>query len=171
MLQILRSRWLALGVHAGLWLMLYLAVVSLGGNVPEFRETDAFSKPSQSPAPVARLVTLFSPGIWPKPIADTNALNPFVTTYFIPSPTPAAPPPTIRKIELTYLGFYQTADGPKHAVVKLGDSFIVSPLGAKVASNLFAAQATLQMLTLTNPAAQTNLLPVNTKKEIEVPIR
>ena len=45
------------------------------------------------------------------------------------------------------------------------------PIGAKVVSNLFVAQATMQTLTLTNPAALTNILSVNTKKEIEIPIR
>ena len=35
----------------------------------------------------------------------------------------------------------------------------------------FAADATMQTLLLTNPAAGTNLLTLNAKKEVEVPIR
>ncbi len=166
--QILRSRGLAAGVHAGLWLLLYLAVTGLGGKAPDLREAQAFSTPAQSPAPVAKLQRLFSPGVWPRTLADTNTLNAFFTRHFIP---PQAPPPTTRRIELTYQGFYQTPDGPKHVILKMADAFLVTPLGAKVTANLFAAEATMQSLTLTNPAAQTNLLLLNTKKEIEVPIQ
>jgi hypothetical protein len=178
LLQTLRSRWFAGCVHVGAWLLLYLGASNLGGNAPTFRERDNFSTPPQSPVPVARLDSLFSPGIWPKTLIESNRPNCFLTTYFVPAPTPPAPPPpppppppTTRKIELTYLGYYQTGLGPKQAIVKLADSFIISPLGAKVASNLFVAQVTMQTLTLTNPAAQTNLLLVNAKKEIEVPLK
>ncbi len=169
--HILRSRWLAGCVHVALWLLLVLALTKLGGRTPAFRERESFSSPPQSPAPVAKLEALFAPGIWPKSLADTNYVTPFFTRYFVPTPTPAAPPPTTRKIELTYLGFYQAGDRPKEAVVRFADSFIVSPVGARVLSNLFVAQATMQTLTLTNPNAQTNILTVNMKKELEVPIR
>ena len=60
--------------------------------------------------------------------------------------------------------------GSKHIIVKLADAFLDTLVGAKITANLFAAEATMQSLTLTNPAAQTNLLLLNTKKEIEVPI-
>jgi len=164
----LRSRWLAACVHAGLWLLLYLAVTNLGGRAFDFRETDSSSNPVQSPVPVARLELLFSPEVWPKGIEDTNALNAFFTRHFIP---PQAPPPTTRTIEVTYQGFYQTGDGPKQAVFKLGDAFTAAPVGAKVAASLFVAEATMQALTLTNQAAQTNIVPLNVKKEIVVPIQ
>ena len=164
----LRNRWFVAGVHAGLWLLLYLAVTNLGGKAPDFREADAVANPPQSPAPVAGLERLFSPGVWPKSLIETNTLNPFFTRYFIP-PTP--PPPTTRKIEVTYQGFYQTGDGPKHTIFKLGDAYSVAPIGARIATNLFIAEATMQALTLTNLAAQTNILPLNAKKEIVVPIQ
>jgi hypothetical protein len=170
--QTLRSRWFAGCVHAGLWLLLYLAVIHLGGQSPAFRENDTFTSPPESPAPVAKLEALFSPGIWPKPLAGASIANPFVTSHFVPAPVPPPPPPaTTTKIELTYLGFYQTTNGPKQAVCKFFNTFVVSPIGARVASNLFVAQATMQMLTLTNPAAQSNLLTMNKKQEIEVPLR
>ena len=38
-------------------------------------------------------------------------------------------------------------------------------------ANLFVADATMQNLTLTNSAAQTNILVLNTKKPLEVPIQ
>jgi hypothetical protein len=167
----LRSRGFVACIHAGLWLLLYLSVTGLRGKAPELREEDpASSIPAQSPAPVAKLDALFSPSVWPKSPGDTNLSNPFFTRYFIPPATPAAPVPTTRKIEVTYQGFYETADGPRQVIVKVGEAFIVAPIGAKVATNLFVSAATMQMLTLTNLAAQTNIVSLNAKKEIEVPI-
>ena len=166
--KVLRSRWFVTCVHAGLWLLLYLAIISLGGKAPDFRDADAVATPPQSPAPVAGLERLFSPGVWPKSLVATNTLNPFFTPYFIPPAPP--PPPTTRKIEVTYQGFYQTSDVARRIVFKLGDVFKVAPIGATIATNLFIAEATMQALTLTNLAAQTNILPLNTKKELVVPI-
>jgi hypothetical protein len=165
----LRSRWFVAGLHACLWLLVYLAATNLGGKAPHFRDADAVATPSQSPAPVAGLERLFSPGIWPKSLIDTNRLNPFFTPYFIPPAPP--PPPTTRKIEVTYQGFYQTGDDLKRAIYKLGEAYLVAPIGARIATNLFIAEATMQVMTLTNLSAQTNILPLNTKKEIVVPIQ
>ena len=169
--QILRSRWLVAGLHAGCWLLLYLAAINLGGTTPGFREGESFPPPPQNLPPVAKLGNLFAPGVWPKSLVDTNGLNPFFTRHFIPQPTPAPPAPTTRKIELTYQGFYQTADGPKQTMVRFGDSFLVAIPGAKVTANLFVADVNVQALTLTNLARQTNILPLNAKREIEVPIQ
>jgi hypothetical protein len=166
--RLVRSRWFAACIHASLWLLLYLAVTNLGGKAFDFHEADSSTNPPQSPVPVAPLVRLFAPDVWPKTLVDTNTLNPFFTRHFIP---PQAVPPTTRTIEVTYQGFYQTGDGPKHAIFKLGDAFIDAPVGAKVATSLFVADATMQTLTLTNLAAQTNVVALNVKKGIEVPIQ
>jgi hypothetical protein len=165
--QLLRSRWLAAGTHVGLWLLLYLALLTLGGKLPPLHDADVSAAPTQSPVPVASLYDLFSADAWPRLAGNTNAVEPFFTRHFIPSPIP---PPTTRKIEVTYQGFYQAGTGPKQALIKLGATFVVSPIGAAIATNLFVADATFQTLTLTNRAAQTNLLSLNAKKEIEVPI-
>jgi hypothetical protein len=165
--QTLGSRWFATCVHGGFWLLLYLAVAGLGGKSPDFRETDSFSAPPQSAAPVAKVQQLFSPPFYPK-TADTNLLNPVFTRHFIPAQPPA---PTTRKIEMTYEGFYQTAESAKQTIVRIGEAFIVTPIGGRVISNLFASDATLNALILTNLSAQTNILLLNTKKEIEVPIQ
>src|SRR5207247_7807306 len=162
--QILNSRWFSISVHIGLWLLVYLSATSLGGKTAEVRETDSFSTPAQSVAPVAKLDHLFSPGIWPKAIVETNSLNPFFTRHFIPPQTPTPPAPTTRKIELTYQGFYQTADGPKQTMVRFGDSFLVAIPGAKVTANLFVADVNVQALTLTTLPRQTNILPLNAKR-------
>src|ERR1043165_973712 len=105
--QTLRSRWVALSIHAGLWLLLYLAVVNLGGKTPDFRAGTNYSPPPQTPAPVAKLTGLFSTALLPKPAPDTNSFDPFFTSYFAP---PALPESTIKKIEITYQGFYQAGD-------------------------------------------------------------
>ena len=165
----LRSRWFVTCIHTSLWLLVYLAVTNLGGKAPDFRDAEAVAPPPQSLAPVARLDSLVSPGSWPKSLIDTNRLNPFFTPYFIPPAPP--PPPTTRKIEVTYQGFYQTGDDVKRTIFKLGEAYLVAPIGARIATNLFIAEATMQALTLTNLSAQTNILPLNTKKEIIVPIQ
>lgn len=168
----LRSRWFAACAHAGLWILLCLAVANLGGRAPELLDANAVSVPLQSPAPVEGLQHLFSPGVWPASLSVTNALNPFFTRHFITPPAPPPPPPTTRKIEVTYLGFYQTGDGPKQTLFKLGEAYQVAPMGGRIATNLLIAEATMQALTLTNLTAQTNnIIPLNAKKELEVPIQ
>jgi len=173
--QALRSRWLAIGVHAGLWLLVYLVVLGLRGRSTEYTEANAYSEPAQSPAPVARLGSLFGPNQLPKPLGDTNLLNLFYTRHFVPPPAPAAPPPppppTTRKVEMTYLGYYQAADSPLQIMVKMPSGFVVTHIGALIETNEYVAQATMQMLVLTNRSARTNLLPLNIKQDIEVPLK
>ena len=164
----LRNRWFVFGVHGGLWFLLYLAVVNLGGKTPSYGEANGIGGAAQSPAPVASLERLYQPGAWPKPVSQTNLLNPFFTRYFVP-PTP--PAPTTRKIEVTYQGFYQANTGPKRTIFKLDAAFVVAPIGAQIATNLYIADATMQAMTLTNLAAQTNIVPLNVKKELIVPIQ
>ncbi len=86
-------------------------------------------------------------------------------------PRPPPPPPTTRKIELTYLGYYQTAAGPQQAMVQFTNAFLVTPIGGRLMSNLYVGSVNMQTLTLTNPQAQTNVLPVNLKKIVEVPLQ
>lgn len=164
----MRSRQFALLVHVALWSLLIVAVLGMSGTMPPFTEAESFSNPPQSPVPAARLAQLFTPGNSPKSVINTNTLDPFYTRHFIP---PQPPAPTTRKFELTYQGFYQSEGGMKQTMIKIGDSFVVTPVGGRVLSNLFAANATMQTLLLTNPAAGTNLLTLNAKKEVEVPIR
>ena len=169
--ETLRSRPFSAGLHAGLWLLLVLALIGLGGRAPQFREAAADPSSVTTPVPVAKLEKLFSPTNWPKIAVDAGGLNPFFTTHFIPSAPPPPPPPTTRKVELTYQGFYRTADGPKQTLVRLGDALISIPVGGIVTTNLFVIDATVETLTLTNSAAQTNVLTLNTKQTVEVPLK
>jgi hypothetical protein len=170
LLHLLRNRWFAVIVHILLWCLLYVALRGMGGRTPEFRDAKASSAPPQTVVPVNKLDELFAatPG-WPTNHA-TNETGPFYTRHFIPPTAPVPPAPTTKKIELTYQGFYD-AEGGKRTIVKFGDEFLVSALGAKITANLYAAQASMQSLLLTNTSGQTNLLLLNTKKEIEVPIQ
>jgi hypothetical protein len=167
----LKSRLFAGIVHAGLWVLFLLAVMGLAGKLPDFHDSESFFSAPQSPVPVVGLEHLSSPTSWPKPIIDTNALNPFLTRHFIPPQVPAPPAPTTRKFEMTYQGFYQSDGGLKQTLVKVGENFIVTPMGGKLLSNLFVAEATMQALILTNPIPRTNVLPLNAKREIEVPLQ
>jgi hypothetical protein len=169
-LHLLRSRWLTWGVHAGLWLLLYLAVIHTGGKTPELLEASASAPQALTVIPVGRIDSLFSPGQWVTPLAHTKGLNPFFTSHFVPPSIPTPPPPTTKKVDATYQGFFQTADNPKQAIVKIGDIFVVTSVGAAVVTNQFIADATMQNLILTN-STQTNTLPLNAKRELEVPIK
>ena len=164
----LRNRWFVVGVHAGLWFLLYVTLTHLGGKAPDFREADAVANPPQSPAPVAGLERLFLPGIWPKTLVQTNLLNPFYTTYF---DLPPPPPPTTRKINVAYNGFSQINEGIKQVGYKLDNVFNIAPIGTQIATELFIADATIQTLMLTNVAAQTNIIGWNTNKDIIIPIK
>jgi hypothetical protein len=166
----MRSRGLVIGSHLCLWFLLYLGIRGLGGTTPDLREAEGFSGSPQSPAPVAKIEHLFTSDIWPKNVISTNSPTPFQTAYFIPQAAPTPPPPTTRKIELTYQGFYQTGTNTANVMVKMGDAFLVAGVGGKLTANLFAAQASVASLLLTNAGGQTNLLLLNTKKEIEVPL-
>jgi hypothetical protein len=171
LLQLLRNRWFAALVHACLWMLVFLAAFGVTGKMPDVREEEAFSVPPQDPVPVAKLAQLFSADAFPRKLPGTNEVDAFYTRYFVPPPAPTPPAPTTRKFELVYEGYYGTADGPKQTLVKLGDTFIVAPIGGRVISNLFVSDVSFQALSLTNTTGQTNMLLLNVKKEVEVPIK
>ena len=169
--ETLRSRSFSGVVHAGTWLLLLLIISGIGGKRPPFREAPLDPTDVTMPVPVAKMENLFASTDRPKPTADPGSLNPFITSHFQPPPAPPPPAPTTRKIELTYQGFYQTGDSPKHVLIRSGDALLSVVVGGIVDTNLFVASATATNVTLTNAAVQTNVLMLNTKKELEVPIR
>ena len=166
--QTLKSRWFVTFVHVGLWALLAVALIKLGGSSPPYLETLAYTSQVQSPVPVARLERLFDSLPAVTPMTNSAIPSSFATTYFVP---PAPPPPTTRKVAITYLGFYQTGDKPRRVFLNMDEVLHVSAIGDQIATNLFVAEAALQTLTLTNSAAQTNVLTLNAKKVVEVPIR
>lgn len=168
--QTIRSRWFVTTLHVGLWVILALTLYRLRGTAPEYQETTSHTTPAYSPVPVARLESLFTPETLTGHLAPTNGVNPFATRHFIPTVIPP-PPPTTRKFEVTYQGFYQTGDNPKRVFVQLDSALLVSTIGARLATNLYVAEATFTNLTLTNPVPQTNVVKLNTKQVVEVPLQ
>jgi hypothetical protein len=166
--QTIKSRWFVSVLHAGLWLLLALAILRLRGPASHFLETTSHTAPAQNVVPVARLEKLFAPEAWLKPPGVTNAPSLFATRHFIPPPPP---PTTTRKVEVTYHGFYQTDEDSKHVFLQVDSALVATLVGSRIAPELFVADATMQALTLTNAAAQTNVLTVNTKKVLEVPVK
>src|SRR5262245_50668334 len=162
-LQTLRSRWFVTSYHAGLWLLLYLIASHLGGKAPQFTDGESALPGLQKLPPVAHLDRIFSDELWHKPLVTTNSVDAFFTRYFIPPSAPPSPPPTTRKIELVYQGYYQTEDGRKQTVVKQAEEFLVASVGGKLTANLYAADATMSRLILTNSTAETNILFLNAK--------
>ena len=169
--QTLRSRSFAVGVHAALWVLLILVIIAVGGKAPDFRDAESASTAPREGPPIAKLGLLFEPAQWPAPLASSEGSSPFFTRYFVPVASPTPPPPTTRKIEVTYQGFFETSDGPRNAVIKVADVFMSIPVGGAVATNFFVGEASMQSLTLTNPTAPPTILPLNSKKEIEVPVK
>jgi hypothetical protein len=53
----------------------------------------------------------------------------------------------------------------------VGDLFVAAVAGAPITTNLFVADASMQNLLLTNLNGQTNLILLNSKQQIEVPIK
>jgi hypothetical protein len=166
--QTLKSRWFATFVHVGLWTLLAVALIKLGGASLPYLETSSYTSPAQSLVPVARLDRLFDSQPAATPVIAPGTPSSFATTYFVPPPPP---PPTTRKVAITYLGFYQTGDAPRRVFLNMDEALYVSSIGDQIATNLFVAEAGMQMLTLTNSVAQTNVLTLNAKKVLEVPIR
>lgn len=176
----LRSRGFAVGVHAGLWLLLVAAIVGsgFGRHVPQYQEAQANPAAVFSPIPVAKLQNLFAQTNSTEFAAVSGKLDLFTTTYFVPRtpppaapPAPAPPPPTTWKVDLAYQGFYRTGDGPKYVLLRVSDKLVSIPVGGMVVTNLFIVDAALQNLTLTNTAVQTNILALNVKQVIEVPLK
>jgi hypothetical protein len=165
--QSLRSRWFAALIHGGLWLLLVLALAALGGRAPIFSAATVPAAPSPDPIPTGIIQRLFGARMPYGTLHDTNLASPFFTRHFEP---PVVPPPTTRKVELTYHGFFQTTDGPITAMLKVGDILMPLTLGATAVADLRVADISFATLTLTNAAAQTNALPVNLKRAVDVPI-
>lgn len=177
----LRSRRFSAALHAGLWLLLLLVVIGIliGRRAPRFGESHPDPAGVSHPVPVAKLQRLFASTNWPAIVVDTASENLFATKHFYPPPAPPVvppptppvpPPPTTRKVELTYQGYYSSGNGPKRALLRLGETLMDVQVGGLVVTNLFIVEAGMQTLTLTNSAAQTNVITLNTKKEVEVPL-
>lgn len=168
----LRHRWFAALVQGALWLLLILTLASLlGQRRPRFGELFAVEPAPAEAVPVQSVTRAFLGG----PVTGvfaTNLTSPFFTKHFFPTaPPPPPPPPTTKKVEVTYHGFIEAPSGERRVYFSLGNVPVFAGVGTQAVANLFIADAALRTLTLTNPAGQTNVLPLNVKQVLEVPIQ
>lgn len=167
------NRSLAVVLSLGLLVLLVVAIGDLGWSLPKPPTRQGPLSPIEEIVPVSKIAAVFSSNAFAQVYPPTNLPSLFYTTRFIPPavpPPPPSPKATTRKIEVTYQGFYQVADGPKQAFIKTGDTLFVGPAGARVATAWAVQDFSLRALTLTNNVARTNILEINQKKEFEIPL-
>jgi hypothetical protein len=170
--SLLKSRSLSMGVHAALWMLLIFGLTSFHGTTPYFHDTDVLRGQPQVLPPVTNLAELYSTQMVQAKITKQDVTSPFYTRYFVPAPAPGPPPPpTTRKIEITYLGYYKTTGSTTRAMVRMIDTLVEIPVGSQLVTNLSISAANIQALVLTNNAGLTNLLPMNVKTIVEVPLK
>jgi hypothetical protein len=168
--QTLQSRWFTVALHAGLWLLLALVVLRWFGPESDIEPAEITSAAVPTYLPVERLTQLFTAEPRFDAAGATNRLSPFATRHFTPAAPPTAAPPTTRKVELTYQGYYEVSESVRRVFLQVDQKMVISPMGDQVVPSLFIAGADLQSLTLTNAAAQTNVLKLNTKTTLEIPV-
>jgi hypothetical protein len=161
-----RDWWVAMGLLAGLAALLALVLRDYGVGLPEFPTTTTESHPALSPIVTGAFERLFETGAVMQLNRLTNGASPFHTTYFQPT---KPKPPTTRKVTMTYLGYVESTAGQRRAFLLLDNDTKVGALGGAVVGDLSVAEMTLRTLTLTNSAAETNLLEFNVSKTVEVP--
>lgn len=166
--QTFETPWFILGLHLGLWIFILILVLQWRGATSAFHDR-AQGTPHTDPIPLAALASVFASETRTPDTNQTERLSPFATRHFIPV-KPPAPVPTTRKIALVYQGFYTTPNAEK-VFLETDKKLLVYPLGGQIAPTLFVAAATARELTLTNSAAQTNVLKLNAATTLEVPIK
>jgi hypothetical protein len=187
--ELLENRWVAILLLASLAVLLAMVATDLGRKLPHLPRLNYESTLPSDAIPVSRIEKLVSSSETAKWGIVANHQHAFYTKYFeplpapppatVPAPAPAlepvkpSPPPTpvTMKVPLIYQGVYQTSDGQKKAFVMLEKKLSVLSPGTKVVADWSIAEISLRTLTLTNSAAQTNILPFNSSKELEIPVK
>ncbi|HNQ90128.1 MAG TPA: hypothetical protein PKM73_16040 [Verrucomicrobiota bacterium] len=159
-----RTFWFSLLLAVGLGVLLVALLAGLGGSMPALSTPVVAPNPLTLPAATGQVERLFSTSSLPRLVMPTNAVNPFFTLHFQPPP----PPPT-KKIDLLYIGSFETSRGTRCGYVRLGENLLILTNGAKVVADHCVQAIAVRSLTLTNSAGQTNVLIFNAKKTLEVP--
>lgn len=162
-----RDRWLAWLLLACAAALLGLVVQDFGSSLPSLPRAERPGTPPPRLPSTRQLPGSFDAARLPSLGVPTNQWNVFYTEHFRPPPVR---PPTTRQVELTYLGYMQAGDGPKQAVIRVGDRNLVCGLGSNVVASLQVGEISLRTLTLTNASNETNRLEFNVKKPVEVPL-
>ncbi len=113
---------------------------------------------------------------WPSQVvwvALTNHGNPFFTLAIRPAaaPKPAPPPPTTRKVDLTYRGFLETSAGVRRAVVQVSETQIIARLGEKIVADFVALEIGMTNLVLTNGTDRGVSLQFAKPQPLEIPAK
>jgi hypothetical protein len=160
-----KSLWICGAALAGLLVLLAAILFRLGGRVPALRPLSGTTN-----AVAADWLTFDQAGPWfevaelTRLTAQTNARNPFFTRHFQPPP-----PPSTKRVELTYLGFLEGSGAARRAFIEIGDATRALANGAIVVADHGIQEIARRTLVLTNPAGVTNVLEFRIKKSLEIP--
>ena len=163
---LIRDRWIAILLLAGLTALLTLVLSDYGVGLPAFPTSKSRPETARPPVSSQMLESLIASPNIPRLVPSSPLENPFYTTHFQPQ---RPPPPTTRKVNMTYKGFIQSTDGERMAFVRLDDANVTARLGKPLIGDLSVSFIGTTNLTLTNTASQTNLLPFNKTQSVEVP--
>lgn len=163
---ILAGLGLAVGLGVG-----WLVVRDLDDDLPQVpeRRSGANVSPGLLPADET-IVQRFAAGAWPRAVGDTNLASVFVTTYFRPPPPPPPPVRKTQKFQLTYQGFFETADGVRRAYVLVNDRLAILAPGARVVGDVVVGEMDRLQLRLVQAETQTVIVPFRATREVEVPV-
>ncbi len=161
-----RQFWFAIATLAGLATLLSLTLLGLGGRVPDLRPLGGEGRVTPEWPSPAQVGDWFSVGELARAVRQTNAINPFFTRHFQPPP-----PPSTRRVTLTYQGSLESSDGKVRAFVLVDTNTLALAAGAVVVADHAVKSIALRTLILTNAAGQTNVLEFSVPKPLEVPIK
>lgn len=172
-----KNRMLAGLLFVLLLVMLYLAITRLGGKMPVLDELPPLTNTRADLVPAARVESVFQTNLWAKMQPAAGQTNLLYTGFFIPPPpppppvTPPPPPPPPRKVALLYQGFFETAATVRQAYLMVDSNLMLLKIGSNVVNDIKVSEIGAKVLTLTNAAGQTNVIPFRVPKEIEIPAK
>lgn len=162
-----RDYWVAMALLAGLLVLVALVLRDYGVGLPEFPAPSKQSSPILPPLSAGGFERLFPAEPVPELRQDPEQQSPFFTSHFQP---PKPKPPTTRKVNMTYLGLLESAEGQRRAFLRVDNETRNAGLGESIIADLGVAGMDLRSLSLTNRAGETNILLFNVSKAVEVPI-
>lgn len=157
---------LAVVTLAGLVALLVLTLFGLGGRVPDLPPLGGQGRATPEWPSPAQVGDWFNVAELTRAVRQTNAINPFFTLHFQPPP-----PPSTRKVTLTYQGSLRGSEDQVRAFVLVDTNTHVLATGSNVVADHFVKSIALRTLILTNAASQTNVLEFGVPKSLEIPIK
>lgn len=137
------------------------------------------SDPVESPSPRSESVplppleaarVLFDVESFGGLVVTTNSSNPFYTGYFVPAPTPEATPSTTKSVSITYLGFFETAEGSRKAYLSVDGQTVSLAPGGIVAGKLSVDRIEKSEIVLLGGTLTTNTVGFRQESVIEIPV-